>query len=523
MDEHPNEGLIARHQHDIAPLLKNRKLFAESANFVLYDFWTDHGTVDENVFAYSNRWHDQRAIIFYNNRYGNTRGTIHISAASMEKAGGSLRQRSLTEGLALPVEDSVILAFRDMARGLEYLRRSTDLDRTGLSLELRGFQYMVLLDWRELRSSADQPWDTLCDSLGGRGVHSVDEALTKLRLRPLHEALRHAISPGNVHLFAEIAGEPARKGVKEKSEEPRTVAAAGKDNGSVKRKEPPEEQASDITSDIPGPCVSLDVVDPRLGGFIENCQRCFERAVEYLPGEIGQAAESQTPVLADPKVGYKNVCEAMTVAALRLPCMERIFSTAWPPAVRDMLPSNEPGVHLQQTWAPVLAWVVLRSLPTPNIRAALFDKLQMRSALADIFSSMGMEGENTWRAAARVRILLWQEDTPSATINTEEFWVDPDVQWLAGVNQASGKTYFNKEQFEELLSWLQLPALLEIAQQEADESRSIGELEDAVSSTCRAAEDAGYELGTFVRQLRCEPSETLISSSKPVAEVARKS
>jgi len=37
MDEHPNDGLIARHQHEIAPLLKNRKVFAESANFVLYD------------------------------------------------------------------------------------------------------------------------------------------------------------------------------------------------------------------------------------------------------------------------------------------------------------------------------------------------------------------------------------------------------------------------------------------------------------------------------------------------------
>ena len=97
----PNDGLIARHQHDIAPLLKNRQLFAESTNFVLYDFWTEHGTVDENVFAYSNRLHDQRAIILYNNRYGSTRGTIHVSAASMEKANGALQQRSLTDGLGV--------------------------------------------------------------------------------------------------------------------------------------------------------------------------------------------------------------------------------------------------------------------------------------------------------------------------------------------------------------------------------------------------------------------------------------
>src|SRR6202021_2733890 len=101
MEEHPNEGLIAGHQHHIAPLLKNRALFAESVNFVLYDFWTSHGTVDENVFAWCNRLHDQRALIIYNNRYGNTHARIHISADLMEKETQYLRQRSLGEGLAI--------------------------------------------------------------------------------------------------------------------------------------------------------------------------------------------------------------------------------------------------------------------------------------------------------------------------------------------------------------------------------------------------------------------------------------
>ena len=105
MDEYANDGLVARHQHDIAPLLKNRKLFAESTNFVLYDFWTNHGTVDENVFAFSNRLHDQRAIIFYNNRYGSTQGSIHHSVAAMNKMSGDLEQTSLTDGLALGADN----------------------------------------------------------------------------------------------------------------------------------------------------------------------------------------------------------------------------------------------------------------------------------------------------------------------------------------------------------------------------------------------------------------------------------
>ena len=105
MDEWPNDDLVRRHQAEIAPLLANRALFAESGNFVFFDFWTEHGSVDENVFAYSNRLGNQRALILYNNSYGSTRGTVHVSAASMNKWTGDLWQRSLADALALPHGD----------------------------------------------------------------------------------------------------------------------------------------------------------------------------------------------------------------------------------------------------------------------------------------------------------------------------------------------------------------------------------------------------------------------------------
>ncbi len=508
MEEHPNEGLIGGHQYHIAPLLKNRALFAESANFVLYDFWTDSGTVDENVFAYSNRLNDQRALILYNNRYGNTHGTIHISAASMDKGSGQLQQRSLSEGLGIPDDGSVIFAFRDTARGLEYLRRATDLVHHGLTLDLRGYQYVVLLHWRELRSTADQPWDRLCDALHGGGVHSVDEALLKLRLRPLHDALHQAINTSNVHLFAKIASEPVRKAVEDKGTKPATAILADEAAES-------SELTGKRTSKIPEPCVSPDTVDPRLGAFIEKSQLCFRSALEILSTDSGDV--NLTSSEPDPALSYRKACEAMTMAALRLPCLERIFSTDWPPAVRYTLPSNEPGGMLEQTWTPALAWIVLRSFPARGVRVALFDKLQLRSALAEIFSSLGLEGERAWRAAAQIRVLLLQADTPSASIDSAEFWADPDVRWLAGVNQASGKTYVNKEQFEELLCWLQLPALLEIAPQDSDEARAIRGVEAVVSSACRAAEEARYNLETYLSLLKDEHESPSLKDSKSEA------
>ncbi len=524
MEEHPNGGLIAGHMFHIAPLLKSRALFAESANFVMYDFWTDHGTVDENVFAYSNRLHDQRSLILYNNRYGNTRGTIHISVADMDKGSGNMRQRSLSEGLAIPYDDSLILAFRDIARGLEYLRRATDIHHHGLTVDLRGYQYIVLLHWRELRATADQPWDRLCDSLHGQGVHSVDEALAKLRLRPLHEALHQAINSKQVHLFAAIAGEPVRKRHEEEQDEATIMATSDRPPRTTV---PVEKQ----TSEIADPCVHLGKVDLRLRPFIENCQRFCERTLEMLPDEdkelmrraaaarngirtdSASGSTSAHPTLGDPAAAYWKACETLTVAALRLPCLERMFSTAWPHSVRYILPNDEPGSHLEHTWPPVLAWVVLRALPAAGIRIPVFDNLQLRAALGDIFSSMGMEDEQAWRMAARIRILLWQADTPSATIETKEFWSDGDVRWLAGVNESKGKAWFNKELFEEMLTWIQLPALMEIALQNAGESKAIADLEKAISLVCHAATEAGYNLDAYLKLLSGEPEEEALSDA----------
>ena len=68
---------------------------------------------------------------------------------------------------------------------------------------------------------------------------------------------------------------------------------------------------------------------------------------------------------------------------------------------------------------------------------------------------------DAWRASARVHLLLAQEDDPTKLIPTTKlFWQDPDVRWLAGVNESDGNTWFNKEAFEELIVWLQLPALV---------------------------------------------------------------
>ncbi len=172
-DEAVDEGLVRGHEWRIFPLTHRRALFADVENFRLYDFYISDpgeggGTVNEDVFAYSNRLGNERALIVYHNRYAETRGWIKSSAASMDKGSGNLVQKNLAEALYLPVETYAI--FKDSVSGLEYMRSCRELTEKGLYVELGGYQCHVFLDWRFVTG---EEWSEVNRNLGGTGTTSV--------------------------------------------------------------------------------------------------------------------------------------------------------------------------------------------------------------------------------------------------------------------------------------------------------------------------------------------------------------
>ena len=510
MTEWPDEHLVARHNAEIAPLLKKRYIFAESANFVLYDFWTGYGTVNENVFAYSNRNGDERSIVLYNNAYTSTSGTIKVSAASMDKGSGELRQRTLEQGLALPGEDNAIMAFRDHAHGLEFLRRASDLRDNGLTMDLRGYQYAVLLNWRDLRSTAEQPWDRLCDALNGQGVPNLHAALSKLRFQPLHGALRRALNREQIEVFEAAskrkliaAGEHVQPRTEtelfanEKGQGPALASVPASANGGALSPAPEVAAESEFNAATPT--------------FFERANDFYWRMTEVLP-------EAQlTEIAEDPGAGaaeYQRKLKLLTKATLRLPAIARGFSTAWPPAIREIAPGASVGVGIERTWTPLMAYMLLHTLPGTAEPQALFDELDLRAALAESFTELGFEGEDGWRMAARVRLLLAGRTTLEA-LRTETFWTQGDVRWLAGVNESEGISYVNKESFEQLLCWLQLPALLGVAGRlggddayEAPKAE-LAEIEGALRAECSRMSDAGYKMREYIGATREEEPETV--------------
>jgi glycosidase len=529
-EENPDQWLVARHDREVAPLLKKRWLFAESGDFLLYDFFEPSGTVDENVFAYSNRNGGERALVIYNNRYRSTHGTINYSAAYADKGAGQLRQRRLSEGLGLSGDYGVVLACRDSLTSLEYLRRAGEVLDRGLTIDLHSYQSHVFLDWRELRPSAEEPWDRLCDFLGGRGVPNLGEAMVNLELQPVHEALGKLLEPELVRQIADLA-EAAR------APAPARPAAMESD-----RKEAIE----------------------RAWVHCEACVKAARKGYETRLAREGRSASAGEPAQLD---AVAATLRRQVRASMRLPAVEATFVSPWPAAARCVLPCASPRYTATAMWGPVLAWCSIEALAefaagkdterTAEIAFDLFDRLRLREPLARAFEGLGLEGEEAWRGAARIKVLLLaQAVKASATAQAEkpaeakadaenvarparktqskappaeragkdegllpsELWRDPDVQWLAGVNEAEGHHYVVHEPYEELLWWLAMPEMVKLAQQPTMSTAATERIGKEIGDAVKAMERAGYKADELVSEAPEEPAPEANSTIESALE-----
>ena len=423
---------MARHDREISPLLHQRWLFAESENFLLYDFYRPDGTVNEDVFAYSNRRGDHRALVIYHNKFATTFGTIHQSAAYADKGAGHLRQQSLGGAFGLPNDSNLFLAFRDNSTGLEHLERASKIVSNGYSIELQAYNCHVFLNWRELRPSDEYRWDLLCDSLGGRGVPNLDDALVALELAPMHDALVSLLHPDLVMELASVS-EP--------------LPACGQ-----------EAQESTPAAQL------MQRIEALSWRFASEAFAIYSR-------------KTGTPIQVSEKDLWQVICRQVH-AVKNLANLEAEFSEPWSREARKILPSTNSELHPSAVWGPVLGFALLQGVAeaiggkdTAATALGLFDRLRLRESFARAYVGGGEITQDAWRAAARIRLaFLAQTFAPAKKAQEDvfaglpaELWKDGDARWLLQVNESGGEEYFNKELHEQMLWWLQLPVLLELA------------------------------------------------------------
>ena len=189
-DESEDPSLVARHEREIFPLLRQRHAFSQVDSFFLYDFRDSAGDLDEDVIAYSNRGEDQASLVVFHNRYSDVRGWLRDSLAV--RRGSEQVRKNLGEALGLSRADGCFVVFRDHVSELEFIRSGRELWEMGLYVELGAFKYHVFLDFREVIDTPEKTYEKLHAALGGRGVRSVGEARRDME-RPIQQRAQAAL------------------------------------------------------------------------------------------------------------------------------------------------------------------------------------------------------------------------------------------------------------------------------------------------------------------------------------------
>ena len=95
--------------------------------------------------------------------------------------------------------------------------------------------------------------------------------------------------------------------------------------------------------------------------------------------------------------------------------------------------------------------------------------------------------------AVTKKVVKERAEEPVNPLLTSVTWQDPDVRWLTGTHEASGRSYFIQEGYEELLWWLQLPALCSMAQRSTLGNATLAELRSDASKIAATISDATAE------------------------------
>jgi len=211
-DEGVDEWLVMRHERDIFPLLRKRSQFAEVRDFLLYGFVTGDGSVNADVFAFSNGRGSERSLVIYHNRYASTAGTVRESESFLATSGSGerhLTRRTIAEGLGLPHDDEgCYVTFRDQVTQLEYVRSVREIRDRGFWIALEPYGRHVFWDFADVRDGPSGLWRQLNDRLAGRGVPSLAEAFDELVFEPVQTPFARLVSASVVRDVLEAASSP---------------------------------------------------------------------------------------------------------------------------------------------------------------------------------------------------------------------------------------------------------------------------------------------------------------------------
>ncbi|HVN56385.1 MAG TPA: alpha-amylase family glycosyl hydrolase [Anaerolineaceae bacterium] len=467
-DETPDEALIQRHEREIFPLLHRRRQFAGVDNFLLYDFFTPEGTVNEDVYAYSNGVDGQHSLVIYHNKFARTAGWIRVSAAYSARTGhGGTRQlvqRTLGEALGLHARDTFFSIFRDASSNLEYIRSSQELVEKGLYVELEAYKYHTFLDFREIQDNERRQYRRVCEYLGGRGVPNIDEAIQQLFLQPIHDPFNELVNAGMFRRLMDDRVNPNQKPV-----------------------QPPDQALLD--------------------------------EVEIKELNLLQAIRARVGGRGDPTLLARENRSQLEVLL-------------WIPALQYRYPLPSSGGKYQEAieylqenleddpaqWVTLLGWMFVHNLGKivtdegfEEYSRAWLDEWLFGRLIAATARDFGLDDQAAQEVVNTIRILTSQQCWYTRQKQEQPFqilenWLEQgEIQKFLGINRYKDILWYNKESFDRLLWWMMLLSVIQIAGDPNQSSVQIVEqfitCFELIERFKEAEENSGYQVRRLLGSL----------------------
>ncbi len=453
-DEEVDLGLFNHHKGMIFPLLRKRYIFSEVTNFLLYDFYSPQGYVNEDVFAYSNRSGNEKALIIYHNKYAEINGWIKKSVAFITKNGDeeTLVQKILGEGLGLTNKGNCFSIFKNHLNGLEYIRNNKEIFERGLYVELRAYQSVAYTEFREVLDNEWGHYAHLHDFLGGKGVPNIEEALQNMVYQPLHRALRELTQ---IPLTEEFIG---------------------------------------FTLELQQPIIDLicTKIDPKL-------RLVFDEVKNYSMDDC-----SKNLIKNEIIEKFKNFCSMK-------PFIEQRAEKEYGKFFKDALPI------LPISWGVIYSWIFIHLLGKcddynpgyEDITRSWIDEWALVRIIDWIIIKLTEPDQNTDEAVHLVKILTthqnWITKLVSGDLTSDQtirnIISDPEVQSFIQINRFKNVLWFNKENFEKLVKYLTILGLINIRSQNDLDSEKINErlilIYKITNQWVKAAEEAKYQVDKF--------------------------
>jgi len=467
-DETPDQYLLERHQREIFPLLHLRYLFAGIECFLLYDFFTNSGYVNEDVFAYSNRFENEASLVVYHNKNNAVSGWIKTSASfSVKKGTDSTRellQKNVGEGLALGTNEGCFTIFRDHISNLEYIQKNRELHEKGFYIELSSYSCHVFTDFREVYDNEQQQYSSLNTSLGGRGVISIEEELKKILMLPMHNSFRELVS-------AEVF-----------------------------------RKASDIYMEA-----SMQKIKTLPQPFITETT---QKIVHFL-SEVKKYTNSS----GNEKIVAAEITEALEII-LQLPALQRNLETTAPEPYKKALRYMHRKMVKDQNILYVLCgWLFTHNLGKISKEAdheglsiIWMNELFFWQIMEDTFNNLGFDKEHTSRSLTAIKTLNtyqhWHIATKEEIIRSvmEHILSDINVRQFIQINSYKNILWFSKEAFEELLLYMLIVAAINLftdpLKTETGRIKDIVEYYSILKELQLIAEQSGYQVGKMVETLK---------------------